>query len=216
MLNKTGLKNHPERIYNADETSFCLSGRPQNVISLKGSKAPQCMIGGTGRENITIQGCISAIGQLLPPYILYSGQHLMFDYTQGGPAGTCYGVSRKGWMTEVNFIDWFRNLFIPSLPDETPVMLFFDGHEMHMNYEVRQLAVKHDIVIAKIPPHTTHLLQPLDLAVFKPLKEAYNRFAHLLFISERRYVTKRDFPDLVTKTWKAFKGWYSSILPKCY
>ena len=180
------------------------------------------MIGGTGRENITIQGCISAIGQLLPPYILYSGQRLMFDYTQGGPAGTRYGVSQKGWMTEVNFIDWFRNLFIPSLPDERPVMLIFDGHETHMNYEVRQLALKHDIVIAKIPPHTTHLLQPLDLAVFKPLKEAYDRFAHLLFISERRYVTKRDFPDLVAKTWKAFKPQFArngfkkaGIVPFC-
>ena len=222
MLDKTGLKNHPERIYNADETSFCLSGRPQKVISQKGSKAPQCVIGGTGRENITIQGCISAIGQLLPPYILYSGQRLMFDYTQGGPAGAHYGVSQKGWMREVNFIDWFRNLFIPSLPDERPVMLIFDGHETHMNYEVRQLAVKHDIVIAKIPPHTTHLLQPLDLAVFKPLKEAYDRFAHLLFISERRYVTKRDFPDLVAKTWKLFKPQFAvngfrkaGIVPFC-
>ena len=25
------------------------------------------------------------------------------------------------------------------------------------------------------------------------------------FISERRYVTKRDLPDLMSKTWKAFK-----------
>ena len=100
----------------------------------------------------------------------------MFDYTQGGPAGTCYGVSQKGWMTEINFIDWFRNLFIPALPDERPVMLIFDGHE------VRQLALKHGIVIAKISPHTTHLLQPLDLAVFKPLKEGYDRFAHLIHI----------------------------------
>ena len=87
-------------------------------------------------------------------------------------------------MTEINFIDWFRNLFIPALPDERPVMLIFDGHETHMKYEVRQLALKHGIVIviAKLPPHTTHLLQPLDLAVFKPLKEGYDRFAHLIHI----------------------------------
>ena len=127
LLQKTGLINHPDQIYNADETSFCLTGRPQKVIARKGAKSPQCVIGGTGRENITIQCCVSATGHFLPPYILYSGQRLMFHYTQGGPAGAKYGVSQKGWMTEVNFLDWFRNHFIPFLPDKRPILLSWMG-----------------------------------------------------------------------------------------
>ena len=51
------------------------------------AKSPQCVIGGTGRENIMTQCCVSATGHFLLPYILYSGQRLMFDYTQRGPAG---------------------------------------------------------------------------------------------------------------------------------
>ena len=47
----------------------------------------------------------------------------MVDYTQGGAIGSRYGVSAKGWMTKVNFLDWFRNLFIPSLPPERPVII---------------------------------------------------------------------------------------------
>ena len=65
-------------------------------------------------------------------------------------------------MNEVNFVDWFKNLFIPSLPEERPVILILDGHESHVEYEVRQLAIDNGIEIAKLPPHTTHLLQPLD------------------------------------------------------
>ena len=38
LLHKTGLINHPDQIYNADETSFCLTGRPQKVIACKGAK----------------------------------------------------------------------------------------------------------------------------------------------------------------------------------
>ena len=79
----------------------------------------------------------------------------MFDYTQGGPAGTRYGVLQKGWMTEVNFLDWFRNHFIPFLPDKRPILLILDGHESHVKYEVRQLAVKHNIEITKIPSYNT-------------------------------------------------------------
>ena len=37
---------------NADETGICLSGGPTTILAKHGSKAPQRIIGGTGRENI--------------------------------------------------------------------------------------------------------------------------------------------------------------------
>ena len=204
MLEKFNLMNAPHRIYNADETSFSLCGRPQRVIAKKGAKSPQYIVGGTGKENITVHGCVSASGQLLPPYILYMGQRLMVDYTQGGPIGSRYGVSAKGWMTEVNFLDWFRNQFIPSLPPERPVILILDGHKSHIQYEVLQLAKQHRVEIAKLPSHTTHL-RPLDLSVFKPMKEWYDREARKLFIAKRRYITKKDFAQLIFRVWQSYK-----------
>ena len=201
-MTKTGLKDCPSRIFNADETSFALCGRPTKVLAKRGSKSPQFVVVGSGKENITVNACVSADGRLLPPYILYTGQRLMLDYTQGGPLGTRYGVSQRGWMNEVNFVDWFKNLFIPSLPEERPVILILDGHESHVKYEVRQLAIDNGIEIAKLPPHTTHLLQPLDIGVFKPLKDAYDSVAHRFFLAERRYVAKKDFPKLIGQAWK--------------
>ena len=127
LLDKHNLHLHPDRIYNADETSFSLCGRPCRVVTKRGAKSPQFVVGGTGRENVTVQMCVSASGQLLPPYILYTGQRLMFDLTQGGPLGARYGVAPKGWMTEINFLDWFKNQFIPALPRERPVLLIVDG-----------------------------------------------------------------------------------------
>ena len=54
-LDRLSLTDKPEQIFNVDETSFCLSGRAYNVIT---AKAPQVVIGGMGRENITVQTCI--------------------------------------------------------------------------------------------------------------------------------------------------------------
>ena len=143
MMEKTGVTDHPERIFNADETSFSLCGRPQRVVTKRGAKSPQFVVGGTGRENITVQGCVSASGQLLPPYILYTGQRLMFDLTQGGPLGSHYGVSLKGWMTEVNFLEWFKSQFIPALPKERPVLLIWmdTNHTYNMRCENWQRSI---------------------------------------------------------------------------
>lgn len=79
ILDRAELYCHPERIFNADETSFSLCGRPQRVVCKRGAKSPQFVVGGTGKENITVLGCVSASGVLLPPYILYTGLRLMFD-----------------------------------------------------------------------------------------------------------------------------------------
>ena len=112
-------------------------------------------------------------------------------------------------MTEINFLDWFRNLFIPHLPQKRPVLLMIDGHESHVKYEVRQLAIEHKIELAKLPAHTTHILQPLDVAVMKPLKCSYDQAAHTLFLKERQYIKKTDFPKLIGQAWKGFKPQYA-------
>ena len=44
------------------------------------------------------------------------------------------------------------------------------------------------------PPHTSHILQPLDLACFSPLKTKYRRLLNQLSsLSDRAPVKKRNF-----------------------
>ncbi len=51
--------------------------------------------GGGGKDYRTALICISAGGQVLPPFILYSGKYLMDSWCKGGPPGTQYGVTPK-------------------------------------------------------------------------------------------------------------------------
>lgn len=46
-------------------------------------------------------------------------------------------------MTTTAYIDWFKNLFIASLPDDRPtcILLILDGHSRHVSFEVHQLAI---------------------------------------------------------------------------
>ena len=94
----------------------------------------------------------------------------MANCTNGGPLGTRYAVSSNSWMTTSAYIDWLRNMLLPSLPDERPILLILDGHSSHVSYEVRQLAISNGVHMLKLPPHLTNLLQPLDVGVFKSMK----------------------------------------------
>ena len=193
VLDKLQLQDKPQCIFNVDESGFPLSGRPAHIICKRGTKSPQTIIGGSGRENITIQVCVSADGKLLPPYIIYTGKYLMANCTNGGPLGSRYAVSQNGWMTVSAYVDWFQNLFIPSLPKERPILLILDGHSSHVSYEVRQLVIANGIHMLKLAPPLTNLLQPLDVGVFKPMKAHWYSAVATFTRKERRALTKRDF-----------------------
>lgn len=118
--------------------------------------------------------------------------------------GSRYGVSPNGWMTTAAYIDWFRNIFIPSLPGERPVLLVLDGHSSHISYEVRELAIENGVHMLKLPPHLTHFLQPLDVGVFKPMKANWYSAVAEFTRRERRALTKRNFPEVLSTIWKKY------------
>lgn len=132
------------------------------------------------------------------PFILYKGVHLYARWTRDGPAGTVYGVSQSGWMEGKNFVSWFKKLFAPAvspLLTTGPVILFVDGHHSHLTIELIQEARGRNIHIYCLPPHTTHILQPLDVGVYGPVKKSWKtvlKEQRLKTLAE--YVTKEEFP----------------------
>ena len=49
-------------------------------------------------------------------------------------------------------------------------LLIMDGHGSHHTREFLEYCDAHNIIPFGLPSHTTHLLQPLDICVFQPLK----------------------------------------------
>lgn len=44
-----------------------------------------------------------------------------------------------------------------------------------------------------MPPHSSHLLQPLDVGCFSPLKRAYSREVESLIRNHINHITKLEF-----------------------
>ena len=49
-------------------------------------------------------------------------------------------------------------------------LLIFDGFDAHTDFKFVRFCLLHDIVPYQLPSHSTHLLQPLDVGCFQPLK----------------------------------------------
>ena len=186
------------RLWNADEIGFCTGASSSLVLARKGSRTVHETCGGSGQEFYTVLAAGAADGTRLPPFLLYKGAHLYARWTKNGPAGALYGVSGSKWMEGANFKNWFEKLFVPavsSLLSTGAVVLFVDGHHSHLTMELIQAARSH---LFCLPPHTTHILQPLDVGVYGPVKKTWKSI-----LKEHRlttlagHVTIEDFPGYI-------------------
>ena len=109
-------------------------------------------------------------------------------------------------MERANFLAWFRKLFLPAiqhLSSEPGVVLCVDGHHSHMSIELLELAREKGVHLVCFPPHMTHILQPLDVSVYHPLKQAWGDvLKEFKLASMADNVTKSVFPSLIYKLWE--------------
>lgn len=74
------------------------------------------------------------------------------------------------------FFEYIGNVFNPYLEQnqiKKPVVLFVDGHTTHLTFELSELCSRLQIVLICLYPNATRILQPADVAAFKPLKTGW-------------------------------------------
>jgi hypothetical protein len=54
-------------------------------------------------------------------------------------------------------------------------MLIVDGYTSHVTTKAIKFCLEHKIVLLYLPPHTTHILQPLDVRIFALLAALYKK-----------------------------------------
>ena len=122
------------------------------------------------------------------------------SWIKDGPDGCFYNVSSNGWMEIPQFYEWFQKVFIEFVKAfEGPKILVLDGHKSHITSDIVQLARSNQISIICLPPHSTHILQPLDIAVFKPAKSAWRKILDDHNGLTFETITKEIFPSLLRK-----------------
>ncbi|CAH2001896.1 unnamed protein product [Acanthoscelides obtectus] len=92
----------------------------------------------------------------------------------GTPAGSKGGASPSGWKNTQLFLPVLQHFVQNERPSkEHPKLIILDNHESHLGIAALNFAKRNGILLLTLPPHCSHKLQPLDLAVFGPFKKYY-------------------------------------------
>jgi hypothetical protein len=199
VFDRCGLRDRPQNVFNVDETGFQTDiGKPK-LLCGKGSRNPHKTVASTNKTMYTVATCCSAVGQFLPMYVVYKGKNIYSTWCQDGPEGTRYNCSDSGWMESEQFFDWFQKIFVEGTKDlDGSKLLIFDGHNSHINTRVVELAMSNNIELFCLPAHTSSILQPLDVGVFKTVKGTWRRILREYYDATRySNVDKRVFPSLL-------------------
>ena len=200
-LVENNLVDKPCQIFNIDETGMPFDPSPLKVVTWKGHKHPSQVSSGS-KGQVTVVGCVSAGGQCLPPMVIWDRKHLPPELAVGEVPGTIYGLSLKGWIDQELFDLWFVRHFLHYAPPVRPLLLLMDGHSSHYCPSTIKSAAKEKVILFTLPPNTTHLTQPLDKALFGPLKVFWRETCHHFIVNNPgSRVTKHNFSSLFSQAW---------------
>ena len=159
-------------MFNCDESGFALGGKAgKRVLAEKGSKVVH-VVKSSDKSQVTVLATVSATGTFPPPLIVLPGIRAEYHYGHmvGAPKGAFFGRTESGWMDSKTFLGFVTNLFHPFLVRNKiplPVLLLVDGHSTHQSLEVARFCHENGIILYRLPPHATHLLQPCDVSRFQ-------------------------------------------------
>ncbi len=172
-----------------------------NVVARRGEKKVRYRVSDK-KEQITILDCVNALGQTVPPMVIFEGKYLNYQWTDGEVPGTYDGMSGKGWMDQELFRHWLKDHFLRYAVPSRPLLLLLDGHSSHYDPVSVELAKEEDVIVFCLPPHTTQDSQPLDCTVFGPLKRHWSDVCHNF--QQRNpgvVVSKLNLSSLLLQAW---------------
>ena len=165
-------------LYNFDETGFIIGIITFSMIVARAErKGRGKKIQPGNREWATVIHCVNGEGWSLPPYILLKGQHHLssWDTETNLPGDWALRTTENGWTDNKTGVDWLKyfDKHTASRIKGAYRMLVLDGHNSHISAEFDHYCETNKIIPLCLPPHSSHLTQPLDVGCFGPLKRAY-------------------------------------------
>jgi 4-hydroxybenzoate polyprenyltransferase len=89
-----------------------------------------------------------------------------------------YTCSRTGWSNTEILLRWFYDIFVPETKPSDDALwrtLVLDQHKTHITAAFMKKAYMNKVWLIWLPSHSSHITQPLDLAIFGPLKRYYRQ-----------------------------------------
>lgn len=166
----------PQNVYNMDETGVMLSMLGSVKVLIGRDDVRGYRGAGVKRTMVTAIECVSADGRSLHPLIIWPASTHRSNWTTHPTPGWHYGFSENGYNDSKISLEWLTRVFDPQtkgVANGQPRVLISDGFGSHETLEILEFCFANNIILCRLPSHTSHKLQPCDVSVFAPLKVAY-------------------------------------------
>ncbi|EED12051.1 conserved hypothetical protein [Talaromyces stipitatus ATCC 10500] len=186
----------PKNLWNFDETGFIVGqGKSESVVT-KYPKTAKRVSSLSSRESLTVVESINAEGRD-PEWLI-------------APAS-------NGFITDEIAFEWLQHFQHYTKPEHTFEwrLLIMDNHTTHLTIQFVQYCEINRIRLFRFPPHSTHLLQPLDGVPFQQYKRVHGRVVNQVarlggfdfnkndFFEELRDIRIQTFtPRIIRHGWK--------------
>ncbi|KAL2125756.1 hypothetical protein VTI74DRAFT_2848 [Chaetomium olivicolor] len=190
----------PQDIWNMDETGFRIGVGKDQLIVTKRKRAHYFGIP-ENRESATAIEAISAGGQVAPAFLILAGQCHMAQWYQQPELedDTAIILSASGYSNDEISLEWLKHFDRHTKKSAIGKsrLLILDGHGSHHTYEFIRYCEANNIIPFGLPPNLTHLLQPLDVVVFQPLKHYHAKALDILVRDGLINITKIEFLSII-------------------
>ncbi|KAF1927188.1 DDE-domain-containing protein [Didymella exigua CBS 183.55] len=129
----------------------------------------------------------------------YRGAGVKRTMTTYPTPGWHYAYSENGYNDSKISLEWLTRVFDPQTrakANRKPRVLISDGFGTHETLEILEFGLENNIILCRLPSHTSHKVQPCDVAVFAALKAAYRDQVYRLGRGGVHTIGKEDFTSL--------------------
>jgi hypothetical protein len=158
-----------ENVYNMDKTGILLSFLAFRKYVIHKDDLRKYRGAAVKRTLVTAVKCLSSL-------IIWPATTHRSDWTTHRTPGWHYACSSSSFANTAIILDWYRQVFDPQTKQRAnyrPRILINNGFGPHESLEVMQFCYENNIILCRLPSHTSHILQPCDIGVFRPLKTSY-------------------------------------------
>lgn len=165
-------------IWNMDETGARVGCPTSEKVVVHYSIKSMYNSSPENRKSVTIIEAICTNGDPpIPPFVICPGKRIMKNWVSDNlDEATVISLSDSGYTNEDIALDWLAHFVkhTHSGPTKPWKLLLMDGHISHAVPLFTVRAAENHIVCMTFPSHLTHILQALDVGIFRSWKHFQN------------------------------------------
>jgi hypothetical protein len=193
----------PSNVWNMDESGFGVGEEQSMKVLVYLDKATKYRVVAGKQEWVTDIECISAAGEALPPLLIFKGKNVNARWiNEQSPEGWHFATSKNGWTSNDLGLEWLKQVFEPLTREKAAGrrrLLIADGHGSHIRGDFIAHCMENHIDLLIMPPHCSHILQPLDVGVFSAFKRYHSVETHAISRLSSQRIPRAEWIELLSR-----------------